>query len=163
VVYEGGTEINVRGKELARLDGICFLPLYVQTGGVREPHWHPHAAELISVVSGEAEIRLVGTDDMWETFSIGAGDLAFFPMNWFHHVASIGDEPLDSIVYVSHVAPTRIDLSDSVGFLSRAVSAVTVGLDANAFDALPQRTGVVPAAQANAQWPRRGHRPQPHQ
>jgi len=51
---------------------------------------------------------------------------------------------------VSHVAPTRIDLSDSVGFLSRAVSAVTVGLDANAFDALPQRTGVVPAAQADA-------------
>jgi oxalate decarboxylase len=93
VVYEGGTEINVRGKELARLDGICFLPLYVQAGSVHEPHWHPNAAELIYVVSGEAEIGLVGPDDMWETFSIGAGDLAFFPMNWFHYVASIGDEP----------------------------------------------------------------------
>jgi len=87
VVYEGGTEINVRGKELARLDGICFLPLYVHAGGVREPHWHPNAAELIYVVSGEVEIGLVGPNDMWETFSIGAGDLAFFPMNWFHYVA----------------------------------------------------------------------------
>jgi oxalate decarboxylase len=79
VVYEGRTEINVRGKVMARLDGICFLPLYVQAGSVHEPHWHPNAAELIYVVSGEAEIGLVGPDDMWETFSIGAGDLALFP------------------------------------------------------------------------------------
>jgi len=145
-VFEGGTVTNVRGKELARLDGICFLPLYVEAGGVREPHWHPNAAELIYIVSGEAEIGLVGPDDLFETFTIGAGDLAFFPMNWFHYVASIGDEPLDSIVYLSHAAPTRIDLSDAVGFLPRAVSAVSVGLDATAFDALPQRTGVVVAA-----------------
>ena len=113
---------------------------------MREPHWHPNAAELIYIVSGEAEIGLVGPDDLFETFTIGAGDLAFFPMNWFHYVASIGDEPLDSIVYLSHAAPTRIDLSDAVGFLPRAVSAVSVGLDATAFDALPQRTGVVVAA-----------------
>jgi uncharacterized cupin superfamily protein len=28
--------------------------------GLREPHWHPNAAELIYVLSGEAEIGLVG-------------------------------------------------------------------------------------------------------
>ncbi|MGH2617304.1 MAG: cupin domain-containing protein, partial [Thermomicrobiales bacterium] len=145
-VFEGGTVTNVRGQELDRLDGICFLPLYVEAGGVREPHWHPNAAELIYVISGEAEIGLVGPDDLLETFTIGPGDLAFFPMNWIHYVASIGSEPLDSIVYLSHAAPTRIDLSDMVGFLPRAVSAVSVGLDAAAFDALPQRTGVVVAA-----------------
>ena len=146
VAYEGGTVTNVRGKELARLDGICFLPLYVEAGGVREPHWHPNAAELIYILSGEAEIGLVGPDGLRETFTIGPGDLAFFPTNWFHYVASIGTEPLDSIVYLSHAAPTRIDLSDMVGFLPRAVTAVSVGLDAAAFDGLPQRTGVVVAA-----------------
>jgi hypothetical protein len=33
-----------------------------------------------------------------------------------------------------------------VAFLPREVSAVSVGLDATAFDALPQRNGVVVAA-----------------
>jgi oxalate decarboxylase len=146
VVFEGGTVTNVRGKELARLDGICFLPLYVEAGGVREPHWHPNAAELIYIVSGAAEIGLVGPDDVLETFTIGAGDLAFFPMNWIHYVASIGAEPLDSIVYLSHAAPTRIDLSDMVAFMPREVTAVSVGLQATAFNALPQRSGVVVAA-----------------
>ncbi len=31
-VYEGGTVTNVRGKELARLDGISFLPLFIEVG-----------------------------------------------------------------------------------------------------------------------------------
>jgi oxalate decarboxylase len=145
-VFEGGTVTNVRGKEFARLDGICFLPLYVEARGVREPHWHPNAAELIYIVSGEAEIGLVGPDDVRETFTIGPGDLAFFPMNWFHYVASSGTEPLDSIVYLSHAAPTRIDLSDMVAFLPREVTAASVGLETTAFNALPDRPGIVVAA-----------------
>lgn len=143
--YEGGTVTNVRGKEFARLDGISFLPLYVETGGVREPHWHPNAAELIYLKSGEAEIGLIGPE-VRETFRIGPGDIAFFPTNWFHYVASIGSEAMDSIVYLSHATPARIDLSDAVGHFPHAVSAVSLGLDATAFDALPQRTGVVVAA-----------------
>jgi oxalate decarboxylase len=145
-VFEGGTIINVRGKEFARLDGICFLPLVVAAGGVREPHWHPNAAELIYVISGEAEIGLVGPDDVRETFTIGPGDIAFFPMNWFHYVASSGSEPLDSIVYLSHAAPTRIDLSDMVAFLPRELTAVSVGLEAAALNTLPERSGIVVAA-----------------
>jgi oxalate decarboxylase len=145
-VFEGGTIINVRGKEFARLDGICFLPLYVEPGGVREPHWHPNAAELIYVRSGEAEIGLVGPDQLLETFTIGPGDLAFFPINWFHYVAASGDEPLDSIVWLSHAAPTRIDLSDMAAFLPREITAASVGLDAAAFAGLPARPGIVVAA-----------------
>jgi oxalate decarboxylase len=145
-VYEGGTVTNVRGAELVRLDGISFLPLYVDTGGVREPHWHPNAGELIYVVDGEAEVGLVGPDGLVEMFGIGPGDIAFFPTNWFHYVASVGDVPLDTIVYLSHAAPQRIDLSDAVGFFPLEVTATAVGLEPDALDALPQRTGIVVAA-----------------
>jgi oxalate decarboxylase len=146
VVYEGGTVTNVRGKEFARLDGMSFLPLYVNAGGVREPHWHPNAAELIYVRGGQAEIGLVTADGELEQFTIGAGDVAFFPLSWFHYVASVGEEPLDSIVYLNHAAPARIDLSDAVGYVPLAVTATGVGLDAGALDGLPRRTGVVVAA-----------------
>lgn len=145
VAYEGGTVTNVRGKELARLDGICFLPLSIDNGGVREPHWHPNAAELIYIISGEAEIGLAGSDGMVEHFTVGPGDLAFFPTNWFHYVASIGSEPLDSIVYLSHAAPSRIDLSDMVAFTPRTVTAVSIGLEADALAGLPDRPSIVVA------------------
>ena len=75
-VYEGGTVTNVRGKELARLDGISFLPLFIEVGGVRELHWHPNANEIVYVNSGEAEIGLAGPGGLRETFTIGPGDLA---------------------------------------------------------------------------------------
>ena len=145
-VYAGGTVTNVRGTELARLDGISFLPLAIAPGGVREPHWHPNADELLYVAGGEAEICLVGPDGARESFAIGAGDLAFFPMNWIHSIASAGPDPLETIVYLGHAAPARIDLSDIVGSLPRAVTAASLGLDSDALDGLPGRTGVVVAA-----------------
>jgi oxalate decarboxylase len=113
---------------------------------VREPHWHPNAGELIYVVDGEAEIGLVGPNGLQEIFTIGPGDIAFFPTNWFHYVASVGAVPLDTIVYLSHAAPQRIDLSDTVGFFPLQVTAAAIGLEADALDSLPQRTGVVVAA-----------------
>lgn len=143
VAYEGGTVTNVRGKELSRLDGISFLPLAIAAGGVREPHWHPNAHELLYIASGEAEIHLVGPDGALEMFTVGGGDLAFFPMNWIHSIASVGPDPLDTIVYLGHAAPARIDLSDIVGFMPPAVTAVGLGLDPGALDGLPGRTGVV--------------------
>jgi oxalate decarboxylase/phosphoglucose isomerase-like protein (cupin superfamily) len=101
---------------------------------------------LIYVVDGEAEVGLVGPDGLVEMFGIGPGDIAFFPTNWFHYVASVGDVPLDTIVYLSHAAPQRIDLSDAVGFFRLEVTATVVGLEPDALDALPQRTGIVVAA-----------------
>ncbi len=112
---------------------------------MRDLHWHPNANEFVYVKSGEAEIGLAGPEGLRETFTIGAGDLAFFPQNWIHYIANAGTEPLDTIVYLSHAAPSRIDLADAVGFMPRAVTAVSLGMAPDALDGLPERTGVVVA------------------
>ena len=114
-------------------------------GGVRELHWHPNANEIVYVNSGEAEFGLAGPGGLRETFTIGPGDLAFFPQNWIHYIANAGSEPLDTIVYLSHAAPARIDLSDAAGFMPPAVTAVSLGMAPDALDGLPERTGVVVA------------------
>jgi len=144
--FDGGLARVVTAREFPALTGMSIRAEEFDPGALQASHWHPNADELLYVAGGEAEICLVGPDGARESFAIGAGDLAFFPMNWIHSIASAGPDPLETIVYLGHAAPARIDLSDIVGFLPRAVTAASLGLDSDALDGLPGRTGVVVAA-----------------
>jgi oxalate decarboxylase len=113
---------------------------------MREPHWHTNANELSYCTSGSAQIGIVAPDGRSQTFVIGPGGAAFVPVNWFHYIANVSDEPLEMLVYYSDAEPRHIDLSQGFGFYPPEIIAASFGLDPDLFANLPKQGDVVIAA-----------------
>lgn len=97
-VFEGGTIHTLGPQDIPELEGVTVWPLHGHARSLREPHWHPNAAELNYCISGTAQIGLTSPSGKEQTFTMGEGDIAFLPLNWFHYIASISDQPLEFLV-----------------------------------------------------------------
>lgn len=146
--FTGGTVQPLTNQQIPTLEGVTVFPLSAVPGGLREPHWHPNAAELNYCVSGEAQIGIVAPDGNTQTFAVNAGDIAYIPRNWFHYIANTGDEPLQFLIFF--ITPDAriqtINLSLTVDHVPAAVLAASFDSDPAAFAALPKRgnVGIVP-------------------
>jgi oxalate decarboxylase len=148
----GGTVQPLTDQQIPKLEEITVFPLTAVPHGLREPHWHPNAAELNYCVSGQAQIGLVAPDGNVQTFAVNAGDIAYIPRNWFHYIANTGDEPLDFLIFFITPDPRiqTINLSLTVDHVPASVLAASFDSDPAAFAALPKRgnVGIVPPVEA---------------
>lgn len=144
----GGTVQPLTDQQIPKLEGVTVFPLSAVPYGLREPHWHPNAAELNYCVSGEAQIGIVAPDGNVQTFAVNAGDIAYIPRNWFHYIANTGDEPLQFLIFFLTPDPhiQTVNLSLTVDHVPASVLAASFGSDPAAFAALPKRgnVGIVP-------------------
>ena len=53
-VRNGGTRAMANQNNFATLNGMALYSLRLEGGGIREPHWHPNAAELSYCLSGKS-------------------------------------------------------------------------------------------------------------
>lgn len=144
VTLAGGTLQPLSDQQIPRLQGITVFPLVAVPHGLREPHWHPNASELNYCVSGHAQIGLVAPDGNLQTFTVGTGDIAFLPQNWFHYIASVSDEPLEFLIFFLTAEPRveTINLSQTFDHVPAGVLAASFDSDPARFAALPKRGNV---------------------
>lgn len=91
---------QVTSSQLPILKNIGLDNIFLSKDHILEPHWHPNAAELDYVVSGEVIISVL--DPMTPqllTYRVKPGDVVFIPMNWWHWMISITDEAHIVAVY----------------------------------------------------------------
>ena len=81
------------------LKGMGAVLLRLEKGGVREPHWHPNAAELNYCISGNARMTIYSNNVQKDTFMINPGQLTFIPTGCWHDIENIGEELKIVIVY----------------------------------------------------------------
>ncbi|MDF3053183.1 MAG: hypothetical protein K0S19_1288 [Geminicoccaceae bacterium] len=148
VTFAGGTVQPLTAEQIPRLQGITVFPLNAVPYGLREPHWHSNASELDYFVSGHAQIGLVAPDGNLQTVTVGPGDIAFLPRNWFHYIASVSDEPLQILIFFLTPDP-RVEtftLSQTVDNVPSRVLAASFDTDPDQFAALPKRgtVGIAP-------------------
>ena len=74
------------------------------------------------------------------------GDVAFVPANYFHYIASTGEEPLEFLVFFSNTDVPHIDLSQVFDYFPREVIAASFELKKQAFESLPKRGDIFMAA-----------------
>jgi oxalate decarboxylase len=144
--YEGGTIRELTATQIPDLDGITLFLLHGLPRSLREPHWHPNAAELDYVVRGRAQIEVITPHGEWPTFEVGPGDVSYIPENYFHYIASVSNEPMDILVFFSNIKPSHVDLSESFDYFPHDVIAASFGLNPQAFARLPKRGDVFMAA-----------------
>jgi oxalate decarboxylase/phosphoglucose isomerase-like protein (cupin superfamily) len=84
---------QVTSDQLPILERIGLDDLFMTKGHIREPHWHPNAAEMDYVVTGEVRISVLDPiRHQLLTYHVTPGQVVFVPINWWHWITAISDE-----------------------------------------------------------------------
>lgn len=84
---------KVTSTQLPAMVGGAFADVYLSSGHIREPHWHPNSWELDVIVSGEAQISIVDPDtNKLHSYIAKACQVVFIPMGWWHWITALSDK-----------------------------------------------------------------------
>ena len=115
------------------LAGMGAVLLRLEKGGVREPHWHPNAAELSYCITGNAKMTIFSTNARQDTFTINPGDLTFVPRGYWHDIENIGNEEAKFVIVYNNEKPEDLGISGSVGSMSARVLDRMFGINPPGF------------------------------
>jgi oxalate decarboxylase len=124
-----GTRTLMNADNFPILKGMGAALLRLQKGGIREPHWHPNAAELSLCIGGNAEMTIFGNNAARDTFTIKLGDLTFVPKGYLHDIQNIGDVEAKFVVVYDNERPENLGISGAVGSLSPQVLDRSFGIN----------------------------------
>jgi len=117
------------------LSGLACYSLFLSARGIREPHWHPNAAELDYVIEGRAKMIILSPGGAVDSFEIGAGEIVFIPPGYFHYIENTdAEKETHFVVFFSHERPEDIGISGSLSAYSNEVLAAIFNTDPRKFD-----------------------------
>ena len=112
--------------------------LLLNKGVVREPHWHPNAAELDYDIKGRARMIIFSPGGDVDTLEVEPNQIVFIPTAYFHYIENIGDEELRFAVFFSHEKPQDIGISGAFGSYSNEVLGAVFNVNPKIFESLPK-------------------------
>jgi oxalate decarboxylase len=135
----GGTVSLGNANNFGILDGLACYLLTLKPKGIREPHWHPNAAELDYVIAGRGRMTVFSPGDRVDTFEVGPGEIVFIPSAYFHYIENVNaDEDMQFAVFFNHERPEDIGLSGAFGAYSNDVLGSVFGLQPKILESLPK-------------------------
>jgi len=138
-----GSRILASSLTIPHLHGLAMATITLKKNGIREPHWHPNAAELTYCLFGRVLITLFGPGNDLETFTLDAGEVVYIPMGVIHHLENIYDGETQLVLGYDHDAPEDLDLSFSVASMPAHAVAKTLSVtEAQLADSLRDETDV---------------------
>ena len=135
----GGSVALGNANSFPILNGLALYSLRFKPGGIREPHWHPNAAELDYVIDGQARLTIFSPDGTGNTFEMGPGQIVFIPPAYFHYIENI--DPANTChfaVFFNSERPEDTGISGALSSYSNEVLAATFNSDPNFFNSLPR-------------------------
>jgi oxalate decarboxylase/phosphoglucose isomerase-like protein (cupin superfamily) len=89
----GNIIFQVTKAQFPALNEIGLDDVFLTKGHIQEPHWHPNAAEMDYVVTGEVSISVLDPiRHQLLTYRVAQGQVVFIPINWWHWITAISDE-----------------------------------------------------------------------
>uniref|UniRef100_A0A670IUJ6 Cupin type-1 domain-containing protein n=1 Tax=Podarcis muralis TaxID=64176 RepID=A0A670IUJ6_PODMU len=82
-------------------DALTLGTLRIYSNGLRQPHFHFNANEMGYVISGCGQVGIIVSPSLTTDFTIGVGDVVFFPVGTQHYIKSTCDEELVFILAFS--------------------------------------------------------------
>ena len=135
----GGTVSLGNVNNFGILSGLACYLLTLRPKGIREPHWHPNAAELDYVISGRARMTIFSPGNNVDTFEVGPGEIVFIPPAYFHYIENVNsNEDMQFAVFFNHEGPEDIGISGAFGAYSNEVLGSVFGLEPKILNALPK-------------------------
>jgi oxalate decarboxylase/phosphoglucose isomerase-like protein (cupin superfamily) len=110
----GGLVHRANKAAFPALRGVAAFTLQLDPHAIRQPHLHTNANELSYLVSGKAQVGLIGPGGEKHVFDLAPGEVAFQPAGWPHWLENTGDEPMFAIFMYSFEQPETIDMPDVI-------------------------------------------------
>jgi len=109
-VKQSGSGYIIDKENFPILKGETAYALEIWEECMRLPHWHPNAAELGYIVSGEIEVLIWRSPGETAMFTLRAGMCWFIPQGALHSLNNIGKEKAILLVGFSSEMPEHTDL-----------------------------------------------------
>jgi oxalate decarboxylase len=136
--FPGGEERKVSSVEFPISTTITGVVLDLKPGGLREPHWHPHADEWQYYVTGKARMTVFGSNGRARTEEFKQGDAGYVPRGYGHYIENTGDEPLRVLIGFNSGTFQEIGLSTWLAANPDAVLADNFKVDDSVAAKLPK-------------------------
>ncbi|MGX0966216.1 oxalate decarboxylase [Bradyrhizobium japonicum] len=138
---DGGTTRGASVHEFPASVGIAGVSMRLDSGSMRELHWHANAAEWGYVVSGRCRTTLLNPDGATETDSFGPGDIWYFPRGWGHSIQGLGPGECHFILIFDNgdfSEDHTFSITDWLSHTPAAVVEQNLGIDAQTLAKLPK-------------------------
>lgn len=132
----GGTVALGNANSFPILSGLACYSLHLRSGGIREPHWHPNAAELDYIIKGRAKMTILSPGGEADTFEVKAGEIVFIPPGYLHYIENIDVDDTHFAVFFGHERPEDIGISGALSAYSNEVLSGIFGTDPKVFESL---------------------------
>jgi len=137
-ICKGGTRVMANENNFPLLKDMALYLLQLDSDGVREPHWHPNAAELSYCLSGSAIMTIFSPGAGHDTFTVSEGEIVYIPRGYLHHIENINEGETSFAVAFNNEMPEDIGISGAFGAYSNDVLGSMFGLESKVLDSLPK-------------------------
>lgn len=138
--FPGGTVKIVTVEEFPVSATIAGALMTIKPGGLREPHWHPNAAEWFYILGGTMRMTLFGSQGRARTEQFGAGDVGYVPAGYGHYLENVGTETCRILLGFNAGTYEEISLSGWLGANPRQLVASNFSLPLAEVDRFPNTT-----------------------
>jgi oxalate decarboxylase len=142
--YAGGTITLASQEQFPLSTTIAGAVMTIDPGAVREPHWHPNAAEWSYLLEGEMQMTLFASQGHARTERFSPGDVAYVPRGFGHYLENVGDTPVRLLLAFNSGTYEQISLSGWLAGNSSQVVATNLDLPLETVDAFPGETEYIP-------------------
>jgi oxalate decarboxylase len=135
----GGWTRQVTQRELGVATTIAGVDMRLNSGGIRELHWHKEA-EWAYMTYGNARITVLDQDGAWYVADIGVGDLWYFPPGLPHSIQGLGPDGCEFLLAFddgNFDEDSTFLLSDWFTHIPKSVLAKNFGVPESTFDRIP--------------------------
>ena len=142
--FAGGTLRTVSASEFPISTTITGALLVIEPGGMRELHWHPHAAEWQYYIRGSAQMTVFGSHGRARTDEFGAGDVGYVPQGYGHYIENTGSDQVEMVIVFNNGTYKSISITGWLAANPALLLATNFGVPESVFAKLPKDAVVMP-------------------
>ncbi|MDO5616803.1 MAG: cupin domain-containing protein [Cruoricaptor ignavus] len=141
-VIEGGVTRGASVKDFPASQNIAGVSMHLDSGAMREMHWHANAAEWGYVVKGTMRTTMIDPEGNGFTDIFNAGDIWYFPRGFGHMLQNIGTESCHFILIFDNgdfSEDHTFSVTDFVSSVPPEIAAQNLGISVEEVAQLPQK------------------------
>lgn len=137
-VFEGGTLRLASEVEFPISTTVTGALLTIKPGGMRELHWHPHAAEWQYYLKGSGRMTVFGSHGRARTDEFATGDVGYVPQGYGHYIENTGTDDLEVLLVLNSGVYQSISITAWFANTPPEVLATNFGKPASTFAGFPK-------------------------
>lgn len=142
--FAGGTMRTVSEAEFPISTTMTGALLIIEPGSLREPHWHPNAAEWQFYLKGSGRMTVFGSHGRVRTDDFVAGDVGYVPQGYGHYIENTGSDNLEVLVVLNNGTYQSVSLTGWMAANPDLLLSTNFGVPESVFDKFPKSALVMP-------------------